>query len=218
MNTPNREPNPSDMSYPAGCHPLTGIVLAGGQGSRVGGGKHRLMLRGRSLLDHAIARLSPQVDQLIVSCNDAGADPVSQPILPDPVEDRRGPLAGILAGLEYLRQRPDGGRWLLTVPVDTPDFPADLAMRLCTAAFAAGAGLAVACSPSGEHPVFGLWNVALCEDLRGVVDAGSQLSVRAFQRAHGALQVQWDSDSPFANINTLADLAAFEAAAAGRER
>lgn len=195
-------PKPSDAAA---------IILAGGRGQRMGGVlKAGLSLAGRPLLAHVLARLTPQLSPIAVSANDpavaAAADGLT--LLADAHDDRRGPLAGILAGMDWAR--PLGCRWLLSVPVDCPFLPVDLAARLTEQR--SGARIVIARSGGHAHPTAALWDVALRDDLARVVAAGADLSVRRFYEAypHRFCDCPTGATDPFFNINTPADLALAE--------
>lgn len=195
-----------------------GVILAGGRATRMGGGDKCLLLAGgRSLLAHAVERLAPQVDGLILNAN---GDPARfadyrLPVVADSVAGFAGPLAGVLAGMEAAAAR--GAAQIVTVAGDTPFFPRDLAARLRAAAAAEGKPLACAAAPEGgrlwDHPTFGLWPVALAADLRAALEAGLRKVVLWTDR-HGCARATFDPGAPeapgadpFFNVNTPADLA-----------
>ena len=194
-----------------------GVILAGGLATRMGGGdKCLLMAGGRSLLAHAIDRLRPQVDGLILNAN---GDPArfagfGLPVVADSVAGFAGPLAGVLAGMEAAAAR--GASHIATVAGDTPFFPGDLAARLRDAAQAEGKPLACAAAPEGgrlwDHPTFGLWPVALAADLRAALEGGVR-KVVLWTGRHGCARAVFDPGppdgsgiDPFFNVNTPADL------------
>jgi len=197
-----------------------GVILAGGQAARMGGGdKCLLQVGGERLIDHVIARLAPQCAALALNAN---GDPVrfaglGLPVLPDSVAGHPGPLAGVLAGLDWAAGQ--GARAIITAAADTPFLPEDLAARLMAAAPASGLALAVA--PDGDgvirrHPTFGLWPVALREDLRAALNGGVRKIV-AWTDAHGAGSAVFEGGrvDPFFNINRPEDIEAAEAMLAG---
>lgn len=199
---------------------VAGVILAGGRATRMGGGdKGLLPLAGARLIDRVIARLAAQCAPLAINAN---GDParfadLGLPVLPDSLPDHPGPLAGVLAGLDWAAA--EGLPAIVTVAADTPFFPADLAARLIAAAGPSGLALAASPDVAGEvqrHPTFGLWPVALRHDLRAALTGGLRKIVR-WTDGHGAGTAVFSSDpfDPFFNVNTPADLAA-AAALAGR--
>ncbi|MCG3169292.1 MAG: Molybdenum cofactor guanylyltransferase [Pseudomonadales bacterium] len=193
---------------------VAGIVLAGGRGSRMGeGGKSLRRLGDRTLLERVWQRAAAQVGLLLLSYND---DPHGLPVpaaavLADPLPDYPGPLAGILAGLEFLREHHPGRCWLASFACDSPWFPADLVPRLLAAAERSGAEVAVAASDGHLQPVFALWSVTLAPRLRAVLLERRQRGVGAFLRESAHVCVDWSSDAdPFFNINTPDELALAE--------
>lgn len=197
-----------------------GIILAGGKSSRMGGGdKCLLPLAGRPILAHVIERLKPQVAELIISAN---GDPArfsafGLPVVVDRLGFYAGPLAGILAGLEWARTNRPESRFAITAASDTPFLPADLVDRLCSASGEGAPNLAVARSAGGMHPVFGLWPVTLAPDLEASLKSGKR-KVSDWVRQHQAREVMFTpleigsgTIDPFFNINRADDLAAAEA-------
>ena len=190
-----------------------GVLLAGGQARRMGGGdKGRLELSGRSLFAHVIDRLAPQVSGLALNANgdpDRFAD-LNLPVISDPIEGFAGPLAGVLAGLDHGAVQ--GADWIVTAAADTPFLPRDLVSRLQAASEAKGGAIALAATvPSGGeltlHPTFGLWPVALREDLRAALQAGTR-KVVAWTERHNAGDAVFPSAAldPFFNINRPEEL------------
>ena len=187
-----------------------GLVLAGGRARRMGGGDKPLTpLAGRPILAHVVERLRTQCDGLVLSAN---GDPArfaafGLPVIADTVPDFAGPLAGILAGLDWLaRHRPETV-WLLSVAADTPFIPRDLARRLHAARIAAGTPLACAASAGQAHHATGLWPVALRQDLRKALAAGER-KISRWTQAQGIVAVEWEAEpvDPFFNVNTPDDL------------
>jgi molybdopterin-guanine dinucleotide biosynthesis protein A len=184
-----------------------GVILAGGAGRRMGGAdKALLRLRGRTLLSLVADRLAPQVAALALNANGDAARfcDTGLPVLRDELHDA-GPLAGILAGMDWAAAR--GYARIVTAAVDTPEFPGDLVARLV---HDAGPGAAYAASDRA-HPTFGLWPVALRDDLRARLLAGER-KLGLWAQQIGAARVIWpkgDRD-PFTNINTPEDLAQAE--------
>jgi len=190
-----------------------GVVLAGGLARRMGGGDKPLrLLAGRPMLDHVLDRLRPQVTGLALSANGDAARFAAWglPVLADPMPDCPGPLAGILAGMEWAAAQ--GGEWLVSVPGDSPLLPGDYVASLWAARRAAGLPLACAESGGQVHPPCGLWDVALRHDLRAALLAGER-KISRWTARHGIAHASWPATpfDPFFNANTVADLAAAEA-------
>ena len=193
---------------------LAGVILAGGRATRMGGGDKGLkMVGGVALLDRVIARLAPQVGAMALNAN---GDPArfgsyGLPVLPDSLPDHPGPLAGVLAGLDWAAEQ--GIPAIVTAAADTPFFPADLVERLQVAAGPKGLALAASRQPDGRvmrQPTFGLWPVDLRDDLRAALQDGLRKIV-IWTDAHQAGQAVFDVDrfDPFFNVNTPEDI--FEA-------
>lgn len=200
-----------------------GVILAGGLATRMGGGdKGLLSLGGQSLLSRVIDRLAPQVAGLALNANGDPArfDGFGLPVLPDTVEGFAGPLAGVLAGLDWAAEQ--GADSIVTAAADTPFFPRDLVARLVVAAEGQAHPLVLATTPrdgvalkSGgkvnRHPTFGLWPVALRDDLRAALNGGLRKVVLWTDR-HGGREALFDAEpfDPFFNVNTPEDLARAE--------
>ena len=191
---------------------ITGLVLAGGRGSRMGGADKGLQrLRGRPLVQHALQRLQPQVGALMISANRhlEAYRALGFPVWPDAAADHAGPLAGLLAGLQHCSTP-----WLACVPCDTPGFPADLVERLVQGAAAAEADLAVAVTQEGgvlrSHPVFCLLRRELCPALEAAVQAGER-KVGRWASDQRCAQVVFDDAQAFFNANTAEELQRLEA-------
>jgi molybdopterin-guanine dinucleotide biosynthesis protein A len=191
---------------------LVGLLLAGGQSRRMGGGDKALReLGGVPLLARVIARLRPQVDALVLNAN---GDPArfaafGLPVVADSVPGFAGPLAGVLAGLDWAAaHRPDCPA-VLSVATDAPFLPRDLAARLVAAANEAGADLACAASGGRAHPVFGLWPVRLRDDLRQAVIAEGVRKVDQWTARHRLVTVDFADRpvDPFFNANRPEDFA-----------
>lgn len=187
---------------------IFGVILAGGQGRRMGGAdKAMLRLAGRSLAARAVDRLEPQVERLSISAN---GDPtrlaaLGLPVLAD--DQPQGPLSGVLAALDWAA--PLGATAVVTVAVDTPFFPGDLVPRLILGSDPSG--IALARSGGNDHPTFALWPVGLRGDLRAFLDSGAKASVRAFADARCAGRADFPDDGAFMNLNTPDDLSRAEA-------
>ncbi len=189
--------------------PPLGVILAGGQATRMGGGdKGLLPLGDGTILSHVIARFEPQVAGLALNANGNPArfEYLGLPVLPDGIAGFAGPLAGVLAGLDWAATQ--GATHIVTAAADTPFFPCDLVPRLHMAA--GEGGIALAASPGGRHPTFGLWPVALRDDLRAALLDGLR-KVVLWTDKHGAATAEFPDDAAFFNVNTPADLARAEA-------
>ncbi|MCJ8140256.1 molybdenum cofactor guanylyltransferase MobA [Falsirhodobacter halotolerans] len=178
---------------------IAGLVLAGGEGRRMGGAdKALLRLNGATLADHVIGRLASQVAVMAVSYNgDSGR--FSLPVLPDAMAGQ-GPMAGILAGLRWARAM--GADRMATAATDTPFFPADLVARLAEAE----APVALAAGPDRLHATFGLWTPARLPELEAAMQDGER-SIRRIAGRLGMVEVSFPDDAAFFNINTAKDLA-----------
>jgi molybdopterin-guanine dinucleotide biosynthesis protein A len=194
---------------------LLGLVLAGGQARRMGGGDKPLLdLAGRPILDHVLARIAPQCDGLLLSAN---GDPArfsrwDITVVADEVMGFPGPLAGILAGLDWAAAHRPDVEALVSVAGDTPFIPADLVARLKAAAQEAGLPLAVAVSGGRRHPVVGLWTVSLRRPLRHALIQEGQRGVGAVAARLGCAGAEWSARpvDPFFNVNTPEELAEAE--------
>jgi molybdopterin-guanine dinucleotide biosynthesis protein A len=157
--------------------PVIGVLLAGGQSRRMGGGdKCLLELAGKPLLAHVFERLKPQTSALVLNAN-GDLDRFSEfglPTIADPVEGFAGPLAGVLAGFTWARENAPDTRWIVTAATDTPFFPQDLVARLLEATKGQYPAIALASSNERMHPVFGLWPVALAGDLHQALESGTR--------------------------------------------
>jgi molybdopterin-guanine dinucleotide biosynthesis protein A len=196
-----------------------GVVLAGGLARRMGGGdKARLRIGGRTILERVLARLKPQCAALILNAN---GDPArfadtGLAVVPDSVPDFAGPLAGILAGLDWAATEAPDVADIVTVPGDCPFLPEDLVARLSAARTREGAPLACARSGEWRHPVVGLWPVTLRGDLRQALVAEGMRKIEAWTARHGVAVADWPAApiDPFFNINTPEDAAEAERIAA----
>jgi molybdenum cofactor guanylyltransferase len=188
-----------------------GLLLAGGQSRRMGGGDKALrLLGGISLLDRAIARLRPQVEALVLNAN---GDPgrfggFGLPIVADSVADFAGPLAGVLAGLDWTAAHYPECIDVVSVPTDAPFFPEDLVVRLVEGREAKRGDLACAASGGREHPVFGLWPVRLRDELRHAVVVEGVRKVDDWTGRYKLVPVPFTDRpvDPFFNANRPEDL------------
>jgi molybdopterin-guanine dinucleotide biosynthesis protein A len=196
-----------------------GLILAGGLARRMGGGDKPLKpIGGVTILDRAIERMRPQCRALILNAN---GDPsrfaaTGLPVVADNIPDFAGPLAGILAGLDWAAANRPDVETIASVPGDCPFLPRDLVARLHQAR--AQSGLPLACARSGEwrHPVVALWPVALRDDLRGALTRDNLRKIELWTARHGVAIADWPTEpvDPFFNVNTPEDAAAADAIAA----
>lgn len=192
---------------------VIGLLLAGGQSRRMGGGDKALrLLDGISLLDRVIARLQPQVEALVLNAN---GDPArfagfGLPVVGDSVPDFAGPLAGVLAGLDWAAAHRADCEFIVSAATDAPFLPSDLVARLRQGLVEAGADLACAASGGRAHPVFGLWPVRWREDLRRAVVVDGIRKVDEWTARHRLVTVAFEDHpvDPFFNANRPEDLTA----------
>ena len=204
------------MALPDG---VVGVLLAGGRSSRMGGGDKCLrMLGGRTILARIIDRLKPQVSDIVINANgDASRFATfGVPVVADSIVGYAGPLAGVHAGLEWVKVNCPGVGHVVTMATDTPFFPTDLVRQLLQASDDSSA-LRIAKSEAGTHYVIGLWPVTFAAALEVSIKLGER-KVGAWTKEHGAIEVFFppvdvagQSVDPFFNINAPEDLAAAEA-------
>jgi len=190
-----------------------GVILAGGRATRMGGGdKGLLALGGRALLSHIIDRLEPQVAGLALSANGDATrfERFGLPVLADSIPGFAGPLAGVLAGLDWAAGQ--GAETIVTAAADTPFFPCDLVPRLLQTSEGMDTPLVLAAAPDPKrgqvrHPTFGLWPVALRDDLRAALEGGLR-KVVLWSDQHGGREAVFEvaGVDPFFNVNTPEDL------------
>ncbi len=198
---------------------IPGVLLAGGLARRMGGGdKPMRMIGGRTILARVIARLARQCDGLILNAN---GDPArfaafGLPVIADGVADFPGPLAGILAALDWAAANRPEVRWMLSAAGDCPFLPRDLVARLYQALVAENAELAVAASGGQSHPVIGLWSVSLREELRHALVVEDIRKIDRWTARYRLATVSWPTMplDPFFNANTVEDIAEAERLAA----
>ncbi|MEQ6201735.1 molybdenum cofactor guanylyltransferase MobA [Sulfitobacter sp. HNIBRBA2951] len=189
-----------------------GVILAGGQATRMGGGDKGLrLLGGQTLLARVEARLAPQVADVALNAN---GDParfaaMGMPVIADSLEGFNGPLAGVLAGLDWAAAQ--GAETIVTVAADTPFFPCDLVPQLLLASEGMAHPLVLAATPDAKrgrarHPTFGLWPVALRDDLRDALNGGLR-KVVLWSDQHQGREAMFPDETAFFNVNTPDDLA-----------
>jgi molybdenum cofactor guanylyltransferase len=189
-----------------------GLVLAGGLARRMGGGDKALIKIGNeTILQRALDRLKPQVSDIVLNAN---GDPArfssfGLPVVADSVPDFAGPLAGILAGLDWVAANKPSTEWVVSVPGDCPFLPRDLVAKLHEARTREGKALACAHSGDWRHPVVGLWQVALREDLRRAITVEDLRKIEVWTARHGVALANWPVEpvDPFFNVNTPEDVA-----------
>jgi len=193
---------------------VAGVILAGGQSSRMGGGDKSLMdLGGQTILARVIARLAPQVEGMALNANGDSARfaEYGLPVVSDSIEGFAGPLAGVLAGMDWAHGQ--GAEYIVTAAADTPFFPEHLLVGLQMARESENSPLAMAMTPDpvrkfARHPTFGLWSVDLREDLRGALEGGVRKVIQ-WTEPHGCAKMvfSFDGGDPFFNVNTPDDMA-----------
>jgi molybdenum cofactor guanylyltransferase len=195
---------------------ITGLVLCGGRGTRMGGADKGLQIHlGMPLAMHALLRLGPQVGPLLINANRnlAAYEALGVPVWPDPLPDYAGPLAGWLAGLEHCETP-----FMATVPCDSPNFPTDLVGRLAAALTAADAEIAIAATREDGgvqlQPVFSLLRASLIESLLAYLQGGEHKIDRWTSR-HRCVTVEFAGSQAFFNANTAAELQALQRDADG---
>ena len=196
-----------------------GLVLAGGLARRMGGGDNtRIRIGGKTILERVLARFEPQCAAVILNANGDPArfSDTGLPVVPDTVPGFAGPLAGILAGLDWTAAHAPAITDVASVPGDCPFLPGDLVARLQSARSAKGTPLACARSGEWRHPVIGLWPVALRDDLRAALVEEGLHKIETWTQRHGVAIADWAAApvDPFFNVNTPDDLATAERAAA----
>ena len=195
-----------------------GCVLAGGLSRRMGGGDKSLRdLGGTPMMGHVIARLAPQVGKIAINAN---GDPArfgqfGLPVVEDTVQGNVGPLGGILTAIRWTLESMPGARWVVTVATDTPFFPADLVNKLVTATDDDPLKISLARSGDRVHPVFGLWPVALADNLEDALRVDDLRKVLVWVRRHANTEVVFEKRTtgaveidPFFNVNTPDDMEA----------
>lgn len=199
---------------------LVGVVLAGGEGRRMGPGPLKPLrpLGGRPMVAHVVERLRPQVMDLVVVANDPAPAfrALKVPVIADPPDIQRaakregrrlGPLAGVLAGMEWsLEQHPHAG-WILTAPADVPFLPLDLTVRLCGLMHVPEPDVLMVRHGKRREHTLAVWSVKLVRDLRHAILEEGVRRVDEFARRHVFEELHWPGGAaPFLNVNTPAEL------------
>jgi molybdopterin-guanine dinucleotide biosynthesis protein A len=191
------------------------LILAGGLARRMGGGDKPLMkIGGVTILSRVLERLSPQCKRMVLNVN---GDPArfadtGLPVIADNVPGYAGPLAGILAGLDWAAANAADIDHVASVPGDCPFLPRDLVARLQRVRESSGLPMACARSGGQRHPVIGLWPVALRADLRRALTEEGVRKIELWTARHGVALADWPAEpvDPFFNVNTPDDIVAAE--------
>lgn len=202
----------TDRMIENGYPPMPGVILAGGLARRMGGGdKPMRLIAGRPILERVIDRLAPQCDGLVLNAN---GDPArfkafGLPVVSDDVADFPGPLAGVLAGLEWAVVNRPGVQYVLTAAGDCPFLPRDLVSRLHQARRDNDAEITVAESGGQMHPIIAIWNVEIRHAIRHALTVEDFRKAHAFVRRFRLAQASWPTEplDPFFNANQADDLA-----------
>jgi molybdopterin-guanine dinucleotide biosynthesis protein A len=202
------------VAVPATHHVLC-LILAGGLARRMGGGdKPRTLIGGKTILARVLERMAPQCARLVINAN---GDPArfadtGLPVIADDVPGYAGPLAGILAGLDWAAANAADIDYVASVPGDCPFLPRDLVARLHRARQSSGLPMACARSGGQRHPVIGLWPVALRADLRRALTEEGVRKIDLWTARHGVALADWPAEpvDPFFNVNTPDDIVAAE--------
>ena len=193
------------------CENIVGVLLAGGKSRRMGGGdKCLLQLGGKTILQHAIDRATPQVGNLILNIN---GDPdrfshYNLNIVSDDIGNFAGPLAGVLTGMHWVKENHPECKWIVTFPTDTPFFPIDLASKLYDAVSNNKAELACAASGGRHHPVFGIWPVNLFAALKVAMEDDGIRKIDDWTSNYNleVVKFEFTKIDPFFNINRPEEL------------
>ena len=199
---------------------VVGVVLAGGEGRRMGPGalKPLRLLAGRPMAAHVVDRLRPQVMDLVIVANDPAPEfrALGVPVVGDPPdiqeaarrEGRRlGPLAGILAGMEWARRHHPHSGWVLTAPADVPFLPLDLTVRLCGLMHVPEPDVLMVRHGKRREHTLAVWSVKLAADLRRAILEEGMRRVETFAQRYAFEELVWPGNAaPFLNVNTPAEL------------
>jgi len=194
---------------------VTGVLLAGGRSSRMGGNEKALLdLGGRPMLQHVADRFSPQVARTVINANGDPArfDGFALPVVADGVEGQPGPLAGLLAGIAWAQRETPSARFIATAPADCPFLPRDLVARLMATLLEADSPCAIAATAGQRHPVAGLWRIELAGAAADAL-AQNMRALHRFADAQGCAVAGFSPApiggaivDPFFNVNTPDDL------------
>ena len=195
---------------------VLGVLLAGGQARRMGGGdKSLLKLGGRPLMAHTIERVRPQVAELILNANGAPGrfERFGLPVVADRIKGFAGPLAGVLTGMEWAAEKDGELDWIASFATDAPFLPHDMVPRLASAIKVKNAAMACAHSAGRDHPVFALWPVRLRHDLRRAMIEDDMRKIDLWTTDYELVHVSFAGNGidPFFNINRPENLTKAEA-------
>ncbi len=190
---------------------ITCVILAGGLARRMGNiDKAFVLLAGKPLLVHVLDRMKPQTSEIIINANGDHSrfSATGLPVIADTIKGFAGPLAGILAAMEWVQNHRPKTRWIVSVPVDTPFVPVDLITRFCAAIDHNEADLACATSNDRHHPVVGMWPVALADNLRKAIIEEDLRKVDLWTGRFNLVHTEFDNQTfdPFFNINRPQDI------------
>jgi molybdopterin-guanine dinucleotide biosynthesis protein A len=194
---------------------IVGVILAGGRSRRMGTDKSLLTLGGETLMTRAVARAMPQAGELLINANGDASRFASfgLPVIADDISGSPGPVAGILAALEWMRAERPHANWLASFSCDSPFFPCDMVERLTAKARSENALVAIAASGERHHPVFAVWSTAITVTSHDVLVDRDLRKMSDFVALFHNTRVEFPSSpiDPFFNINTPDDLAHAEA-------
>ena len=190
---------------------VAGVLLAGGQSRRMGGGDKCLLdLGGKTILERVIERINPQVESLVLSANGdiSRFDQFGLPIVADAIPGFVGPLAGILAGLQWAKAKEAAYSWIVSIPTDTPFIPDNLVISLKKAAFDFNCDLTCAVSRGRKHPAVGIWPLTLIDQLESALVKEKIRKIDLWTSRYNLVEVKFENQTvdPFFNINNPDDL------------
>jgi len=205
----------TDIKNPSKLPIVVGVILAGGQSRRFGGGdKFLKTLNGKLLIDHVIERVRPQTGPLILNSNSEASSfaDFGLPVIADSIQGYAGPLAGILTGMEWVQKNAPDCKWMVSFPSDAPFIPLDCVEKMQACAENEGAEIVCAASAGRTHPVCALWRVDLANDLRKAMLDEEMRKIDLWTARHRLSVIEFSDQpfDPFFNINRPEDLARAE--------
>jgi molybdopterin-guanine dinucleotide biosynthesis protein A len=200
---------------PPNVSKIVGVILAGGQSRRFGGGdKFLKTLNGTPLIDHVVERVRSQTDGLIINSNSEAVlfESFDLPVVADTIQGYAGPLAGILTGMEWVKENAPAHEWMITFPSDGPFIPLDCAQKMLLCAESDKVEIVCAASGGRTHPVCALWHIDLAQDLRRAMQEEEMRKIDLWTARHklSVLEFSDQPHDPFFNINRPEDLARAE--------